>query len=133
MKRSGFKDSLFLFLKKVGIKTAYSRLLETEKVLNSILSDMSCFKCRPLDRKHQHIQIIQVRDAADVYNLYRTLCRNSTVVCSDNKDGKAEYSSEGITLKSYYAPENNVYISRLLLSSDYQLNGIKEIVFKIVK
>ena len=66
MKRSGFKDSLFLFLKKVGIKTAYSRLLETEKVLKAILSDMSCFKCRPLDRKHQHIQIIQVRDAADV-------------------------------------------------------------------
>lgn len=133
MKRSGFKDSLFLFLKKTGIETVHSRLLEREKLLNSIFSDMSCFKCRPLDRKHQYIQIIQVRDAADVYNLYRTLCRNSTVVCSYNKDGKAEYTSEGITLKSYYVPENNAYISRILLSSDYQVKGIKEIVFKTVK
>lgn len=133
MKRSGFKDSLFLFLKKTGIETAYSRLLEREKILNSILSDISCIKCRPSDRKHQYIQIIQVRDAADVYNLYRTLCRNSTVVCSYNNDGKIEYTSEGITLKSYYVPENNVYISRILLSSDYQVKGIKEIVFKTVK
>lgn len=133
MKRSGFKDSLFLFLKKTGIETVHSRLLEREKLLNSIFSDMSCFKCRPLDRKHQYIRIIQVRDAADVYNLYRTLCRNNTVVCSYNKDGKAEYTSEGITLKSYYVLENNAYISRILLSSDYQVKGIKEIVFKTVK
>lgn len=59
-----------------------------------------------------------------------TLCRGSTVICSYLKDGKAEYIPEGIILKCNYILENNGYISRLVFSSDYQLNGIKEIRFK---
>lgn len=129
---SGFKDSIFLFLKSMGIHTAYSRRLETEKKLYLIFSGTAGIKCRPLDKDHQHIQVIQVHDAADVYNFFRMLCRNTPVRYTYGKGGKAEYISGRLTLETFYPCRNKEYISRLLLPSHYRSDGIKAIWFKAI-
>lgn len=130
MRRSKLNDLFFRFLKRVGIETSYSRRLEIEKKLNPMFLNASGINRHLRNKVSRHIQIMQIRDVADVYNLFMTLCRGSTVVCSYLKDGKAEYISEGMILKYDYTSNKNGYIARLIFSSDYQLNGIKEIRLK---
>lgn len=133
MRWLGLKEMFFRFLKRLGIKVPRPRRQEMEKRLDAMLAGASGIKCRPLDKDHRHIQIIQVRDSADVYNLFRTLCSGHTIVCTYNKDGKTEYICEGLTLRNSYTAGNGGCASRLIWSSDYQLRGIGEIRFKITK
>lgn len=133
MRRAGLKDMLFQLLKWFGIKAFRPRRLEMEKRLDAMLTGTAGHKCRPLDKDHRHIQVVQVRDGADVYNLFRTLCGGYTIVCSYNKDGKTEYTCEGLMLRNGYAAGNEGRVSRLVWSSDYRLKGIKEIRFKMAK
>lgn len=133
MRRSKLNDLIFRFLKRVGIETSYSQRLEIEKKLHSIFFNASGINRHLRNKVNRHIQVMQIRDAADVYNLFMTLCRGSTIICSYLKDGKAEYISAGMILKYSYTSNKNGYIARLIFPSDYQLNGIKEIRFKKTK
>lgn len=128
MKPTGIKRAFFLLLSRLGFRTAYSRKLDTERRLNRLLAGTAGTMPRPLNKDCKSIRVIQVRDKADMYNLYLSLTVGSCIR-STPRVCMSEYTSSGLTLQISHRRQDGHFLFRLYWSACYDTDGVKEIRF----
>lgn len=129
MKRSRLRDTFCKLLDMIGINTRYSMEVKAEEALSLLLSGHTCIECRHLNKDCRHIRVMQVYDAADVYNFFISLNRGCPITFTQRQT-KCQYTANRLVLQLCPITENRKYIALLLIPADYRVNGVREIRFE---